>query len=349
MNLPRLVFAAPARFFSLQQRHQAFARLLAEKSGPVIYLDPLQSPGFKAHFRQIQKNLQLLSLTLPFRAANIPVFHKLMVKLSYVLLKQKFKITKDSWLWISEPAMACLAENEWGRIIYDRCDLHGCFPGQNPRAWQYYENLLFERADLIVVSHPRLREDIPPEYNRKIELAENACSEKIQFVARRQPESGSLQLVSSGAHFEWVDCSWLKMLAQHEKVILHIAGAGRGRDFAELIRMPQVRFHGSLEHKELFKLYQQADVGLLPFADLELISAVDPIKVYEYAASGLRVWSTPLTSMKNNRLVERQIADFSDLERAVHEFVPVKNLPSVARWPERLQTILDRLARLQSD
>ncbi|MFZ5952732.1 MAG: glycosyltransferase [Candidatus Rifleibacteriota bacterium] len=344
----RLFFAAPADFSALSQRHQAFARLLADRGFLVFYLEPLRSPGFGCRISSAGNCLRVVSLRMPFRAANSDFFHNAVVGLSLALLKRKFKINDSDVLWMAEPSMAALAACSWSKIIYDRCDLHGFFPGQTPSAWQRYESVLFSRADHILASHQRLLQDIPSDFRAKGILVGNACADEIRAVAGGRSE-GRLRLVSSGAHFDWVDCDWLAMLAQHAGVELHVAGSGRGQAFERLIALDSVKFHGKLNQSELFELYRHSDVGLVPFADIELISAVDPIKVYEFAAAGLRVWAKPVAGLRENVFIDRFIGSYTDLEEAVAGFHPVLQAKPVPRWSERLQTILDKTGLLRSD
>lgn len=336
-----LLFVAPAKYSGLYQRHQAFAALLAQQGYRVLYLDPLQSPGFGIRFSTPGNNLAVAEIFLPFRAANFPWLHKFAAQLAFSLVKRRLE--KKAWLWLAEPSMASFVENDWKMIIYDRCDRHGFFPGQRLQAWNSYENSIFSHADKIVISHPQLAEDIAAKFFNKITLAKNACSEKIGFSARKTGAEKQLQLISSGAHFEWIDCKWLQMIAKNPDVKLHIAGSGRGTEFHALISMPGVTFHGRLDHEKLFALYRESDVGLVPFLTSPLTATVDPIKVYEYAASGMKVWSTPVPSLATHELVDQQISDAHQLQQAIYNYSPLAVPRQVPRWSQRLQTILDRI------
>ena len=181
-------------------------------------------------------------------------------------------------------------------------------------------------------------------------LAGNACAEIFFSSASRQHHSNPpFKLVSSGAHYGWVDCSWLSMISSHPDIELHLAGSGRGNDYQKLRQLPQVIDHGQLDQAALAALLAKCDVGLVPFKNLDLIKGVDPVKVYEYAASGLEVWAPHLDSLRKNGLISRVVANRHDLEQALKRIAVTKNNQPVARWTERLQTILDRLTILTSD
>lgn len=352
MKKQQIFFLAPANYRSLSQRHQAFANLLALAGYRVIYVNPIASNGFVVNFHKEKANLTVLDLRLPFRAANFPWLQRVVAQICWKILKRKFKIGWRQILWIADPAMAMLALHQWNMVVYDRCDLHGFFPGQKKSAWKSYEQLLFHKADLIFASHQALHEGIPPECSGKALLVGNACNAEIdcrKSSGRLAGANRPIKAVSAGAHFEWVDCRWLKMLAKNPAIELHIAGVGRGKDFEDLIGMPQVHFHGKLSQQELFDLYYRCDVGLIPFKELELTIAVDPIKAYEFAAAGLRVWSTPVPGISGHELVDFCLESEEGANAAIESFSLPANDRRVARWPERLQTILDRMGRLQSD
>ena len=353
MKPQRIFFLAPARFDDLFQRHQAFAQILAARNNEVFYVDPVASPGFSVKIKKKSGLLRVLSLNMPFRAANFHFLQQLTGRLCLEMLKRRFKIGVEDLLWIADPSMVEVCKNDWAKIVYDRCDRHGFFPGQNHKAWSHYESQLFEKSDLIVASHKAILEDIPARWAYKALLCGNACadgfSEKMKGRVGTKLTERPLKVVSAGAHYEWVDCRWLQMIAKNENVELHLAGAGRGEEFAKLLQMPRVNFRGRLDQHELFSLYRESDVGLVPFKNSELVKAVDPIKVYEYAASGLQVWSTAVPSIADHPLVDRVVSSQSQLEQAVCDFAPTQKIRKVPCWSERLQTILDRMAGLQSD
>ncbi|KAF1079335.1 MAG: hypothetical protein GQF41_4339 [Candidatus Rifleibacterium amylolyticum] len=351
--MSQILFVSPAAFDALHQRHQSLAIELTKRDQSVIFLDPVRTGGYRRKTRKVADNLEVVQLQVPFKSVSHPAIQKLTVRFAMLLLREKCKIIPASTiLWISEPSLAWLTRHRWQTIIYDRCDLHGSFPGQRKEAWQKYEKLLFARAGLISCSHPHLQNTLPESARNKSVLAGNASADlffgKIRDTA---VGDGRLKLVSAGAHHEWVDTSWLKMLATHAGVELHLAGTGRGKGYEDLKQQPGIIDHGRLNQSELARLLKTCDIGLVPFCDIELIRGVDPVKVYEYAASGLEVWAPPVASLRTNTLINRFIATPDDLDLAIADSATQKRqpAPAVARWSERLQTILDRLDDLQSD
>ncbi|HNX76758.1 MAG TPA: hypothetical protein PLM07_05950 [Candidatus Rifleibacterium sp.] len=353
----KVLFVAPVVFNRLKQRHQAFATELAQSGFSVDYLEPSLSPGWSLTTTLISDRLTLLHLKVPFKAASYPALQKISIRLFQAWLCRFRQLDPHATiLWLADPSMAALAGISWQTVIYDRCDLHGAFPGQRHHAWKTYESFLASRASIISVSHPFLARGMP----ENTLLAPNACSE--EFVARgcqpalndqgkRVAAAAKIRLVSSGAHYEWVDCDWLAMLAELAGAELHIAGSGRGSAFEKLISKSNVVYHGHLEPGALQQLLLSCHIGLIPFKNLELINGVDPIKAYEYAACHLEVWAPDLPSLHANPMISRFIAGPMQAAAALqqHRFGPQVFSGRVPVWGERLQTILDRMAVLRSD
>ncbi|GAB4273798.1 MAG: hypothetical protein Kow0029_13680 [Candidatus Rifleibacteriota bacterium] len=311
--------------------------------------------GLSAKKTRLSENLYCIQIKLPFRSANFRVMQRVVIFLAGKLLQKKLDHNlSNSILWIADPSMAGISNENFKYIIYDRCDLHGAFPGQKKQVWQLYERELFERADLITYSHPMLEKDIPDRLKDKILLVPNACSDMLLNMKYPKKASGNkLILVSAGAHYEWVDFQWLEMITQIEPVELHIAGSGRGNHFSELLNKNNVVFHGKLNQEELSSVLRRADAGLIPFVESMLTRAVDPIKAYEYAAAGLEIWAPTISGLKENPLIDRFINNKFQLETACKELLGNRNRQKIRKkvptWGDRLKSILDRYAELSSD
>lgn len=55
---------------------------------------------------------------------------------------------------------------------------------------------------------------------------------------------------------------------------------------ADLRAAPNVRFSPEVPHDQVARWLREADVGLIPFRDCDLVRAVSPLKVYEYLGAG---------------------------------------------------------------
>lgn len=340
-NKKDILFVSPVAFNGLFQRHQGIALELAKKGYRVSFVNPLKSSGFGVS-TEYKADLRIVSVKVPFKATSSPALHKYAVLLALKLIIKKLRLdVKNTVLWLGEPACAEMTTFDWAEIIYDCCDLHGAFPGQKFDVWQYYENRIVARADRIMVSHPYLGQHLANKAKGMIQLLPNATSYEKQRLGRKIKVGEKLKLISSGAHFEWIDMDWLKMVAGLEGVELLIAGVGRGKGFEELLKMENVTYYGKLAQQQLFDLMAGCHIGLIPFKNIELTKAVDPIKAYDYAALGLQVWAPDVSALKGNRYISCFISDVESAEKAVSSlksigFVEYVHIPT---WSDRVNSL----------
>ena len=84
----------------------------------------------------------------------------------------------------------------------------------------------------------------------------------------------------------WFDWPMLVRVAQHmPEIRFEIVGHGLPKD---LELPPNVVHLGAKTHDELIEIVREWKVGLIPFRDIPLTRSVDPNKIYEYFAWGIR-------------------------------------------------------------
>lgn len=345
-NSKNCVFVSPVNYYGLKQRHQAIANKLKSSGYNIKFINPVKSPGFSIRTSKPQKKFRLIDINIPFRASSHPILQRLSSFLTLKLLNKLPDIqAEQSLLWIAEPSLSEFTNYKWKHIVYDRCDLHGAFPGQNKSAWETYESLIFSNVDLVFYSHPSLKKSIPQ--NIRSRLVPNAANINWQNKTRSKLAK-PLKFISAGAHFEWTDFSWLSNFAEFSDIELNIAGPGRGKDFSNLIKNSNVRYHGILSHNDLHKLMLQCHVGLIPFKDIILTEAVDPIKAYEYASCGLAIVSPDIKGLSENSLVDYKFSNFENISTLIAklEFFSCKK-KVIPTWDDRAKTILDTLCELE--
>ncbi|HOY65515.1 MAG TPA: glycosyltransferase [Candidatus Ozemobacteraceae bacterium] len=336
----RLLFAAPAAWSALRQRHQALAEGLAAAGWDVTYLDPLRSGGWFFEKRDLGRRLRLFSLRVPFRAAEFPGLQAIAARLALRHLVGAGLEPTTTVFWTADPSLSALAPLPWRSVIYDRCDRHGSFPGQRASAWKAHEQRLYRHADLILASSPLLAREASAAGAKHVALVPNAADRSWRSPPPPQRPSGPpWRLLSSGAHFEWVDHTWLAGLARLPGVELHLAGPGRGPAWERLIDDPRVTWHGILDHGRLRELIDRCHIGLIPFRDDALTAGVDPVKAYEYAARGLAIWAPETTALQRHPLVTRIVTPGNAPAHLAADGarVPIQAFP--ATWDDRLAQI----------
>lgn len=342
----QLLFVSPVNYYALEQRHQAIARILIKEGFDVIYLNPVSTFGLSC-IKDLKSSA--VNIKIPFKASSYPFFQNICSRLCLNMLLKRIKLTPSyTILWISEPSHSFFCRLDWRFKVYDKCDMHGFFPGQSLKLWQIYESEIIKKSNLILASNEYIYNNI--NQPQKTLLVKNAVS-KV-FPKNEITISGRINALSAGAHFEWIDMDWLELLANTPEVFLNIAGPGRGEKFKQLIKHKGVKYHGILSRTELETLMQKMHVGLVPFKDIELTKGVDPVKVYDYAAFGLEIWSTNIDSMRANNLIDKFCTNIIDIRNActqlLHKKHVSKSRKQVPLWTDRLEPVITLLKKNRS-
>ena len=346
--MKNIIFVSPVYFNTLKQRHQGLALELANNNCQVYYINPLCSNGFSCKKNKINNNLTVIDIKIPFKASSYPLIQNFAVKIAIKLLIKKLRLkTSESILWIAEPSCAEAVEcHVWQKIIYDCCDLHGHFPKQKINIWQNYENKIASKADSITISHSFIKEHFTACQKNKCLLLPNATFFTVEKTSQTKNYCGKIKILSSGAHYEWVDIKWLEMLTELENVELHIAGKGRGKAFDDLLKNKKVIFHGELNTNQLFELMGKCHIGLIPFKNIELIKGVDPIKAYDYKVAGLQIWAPDIEALHSNKYINSFIKDSEQAKEAIEKMTNIgfnNDLENIPTWSERVKLILPYL------
>lgn len=196
-------------------------------------------------------------------------------------------------VWCTLPQLTKLALHyEADYLVYDCVD---DFPELAP-----YEPAMVAAADWIICTSERIRERLRRQYpGRAVALVRNGYDSGMGLhlpdpaeETPLLPDIGAGRWVGYvGAWAPWVDAALLKRLAgrlpQGDR--LAIIGPEFGR------REAQGLLHiGQLAHHALPAYIRKLSVCLIPFLPMPVALAANPIKAYEYLASGKPVVATAL-------------------------------------------------------
>lgn len=92
--------------------------------------------------------------------------------------------------------------------------------------------------------------------------------------------------------------------------------AGRWK---RLRRLPNLRYLGELAPADLRNAMNEAQVGIIPFVDSEMITVSMPLKAFEYVACGLPVVSTPILALEKHPGLFRLARSPADFALAMKE------------------------------
>ena len=129
-----------------------------------------------------------------------------------------------------------------------------------------------------------------------------------------------------------------------------------GHGFPTGMRLPEnVEYLGAKTHEELEHLAHDWRVGLIPFVPSPLSVGVDPNKLFEYAAWGLRTVSAPMGSVGSapSTFVYRTAEELSDhilqavsTEMTDEEMSTLDRFAKTNTWTERAKSYIDMVESL---
>ncbi|MCZ8520827.1 MULTISPECIES: glycosyltransferase family protein [Paenibacillus] len=175
-------------------------------------------------------------------------------------------------------------------VIYDCCDE---FP-----QWARYEAPMVGYANHVVCSAEVIRQRLELAYPEKgITLIRNAADERF---LEREPLPRPADLPHGpvvgyiGAWAYWVDHPLVMTMARWFPQVQFVSiGAAYG-EVPTYEEYPNVHVLGERPHEALQAYLQHFDAALIPFRYHPITLATNPVKAYEYLASGVRVLSTAL-------------------------------------------------------
>lgn len=328
---PVLYFPAVAWNYRFQ-RPQHLALALARAGHPVLYVDGFLRSRLLPARRLIPlvPGLDLLQVRVPGRPDP---YRQVLTAPAARQMAQ----TIGAGLGAERPLMVFVQLPFWGPLgrelarrlevplVYDRIDLHTGFPGV-PKETAAAETELIRAADLVCATSGMLAEG-SRELNSNLLFLPNAVDFPAFVPAPRSPAE-RLKIGYVGALGPWFHTAAVREAAlRHPDWDFHLAGEIEDPAVAALAELPNVELLGEIPFRAVAPFLAGLDVAVVPFRDLPLTRAVDPVKLYEALAMGLPVvsrrlpeterWAEPLVY-----LYDSAEGFVGQLERALAERSP---------------------------
>ncbi|QRQ79980.1 glycosyltransferase family protein [Glutamicibacter protophormiae] len=212
-----------------------------------------------------------------------------------------------------------------------------------------------QQAEGIVATSPRLRDKISVVTGRSdVHYLPNAAPDELVAATaamrsmahwrehRIRPLVGYLGHLT-GSWFDWP--KFLKVARQHPDIDFELIGHGMPKH----TRLPMnVVNLGPMSHEDCLPHVARWTVGLIPFIESRLTYGVDPNKVYEYVAMGLRTVSAPMGDLERipGVAVYRSAEEFSARLLDAVQFEPDESFYSdcteflsTANWSYRVSQV----------
>jgi glycosyltransferase involved in cell wall biosynthesis len=210
-------------------------------------------------------------------------------------------------------------------LVYDRIDLHAGFPGV-PAGVETVEARLIRQADLVCATAGLLAER-PREVSPRVLLLPNGVDLEAFPGPATRGTGAATTIGYVGALGPWFDVEAVEAAARAlPDWRFRLAGQVEDPEVAALAGHPNLETLGEIPFGEVPGFLAGLDVALVPFRDLPLTRAVDPVKLYEALAMGLPVvarrlpeterWAEPLVYLYDDpegfvRQIRRAVAEQS--------------------------------------
>lgn len=314
----------------------------------------LNSPLLHYNGRLVE--IQPLGL-LPYQNKRFLGSHLLLMNfllLSIPSLKRHLRsvgLDKIDILWIATPSMAYIRDIvQYKLLVYRVADIYQESPFCS-RACKELDIDLLESADAVIVASRPLYEDLSKTFSN-VYLIPNGIDEEV-FTDRpkKMPLEYELdhqpKVVFAGAVREWFDKELLLDLATAFSEVTFYAIGHYSIDISSFSDLRNVHFLGPKGRYEIPSYLVHADVGIIPFRKSKFVDQIDPIKLYEYAACGLPVISSPIQALNGIDLpfvVANGFEQFSmHLRTILKERPRIKVAMNSFTWTARFKQIMELL------
>jgi len=283
------------------QRPQQLMTRFAEAGHRVFYVSQrFRRSGAPWEIRRVRENIYEVSLRGPARnvyrdtldeAACAELFDSLDALRRDLGLGATAAIVQLPFWW--PLALRARGRLAWP-VVYDCMDHHAGF-STNREAMLALEDDLLRSADLVVASSAPLADEAR-RANDRVVLVRNGCDYPHFNAAFSSREPGARPVVGYyGAIADWFDSDLVADLATARPGWDFIlVGSTFSADVSRLAKLPNVSLPGEKPYAEIPGWLARFDVAIIPFKQVPLTKATNPVKAYEIFAAGKPLVAVPL-------------------------------------------------------
>jgi glycosyltransferase involved in cell wall biosynthesis len=265
--------------------------------------------SFTEGIREVEPNLFVLApLAIPFYGSEVVrSTNRELLRLQVKRAMRKLHFKRPiSWSFLpaSAPVSGTLGEEF---VVYHCVDEFSAFSDTNGRHIAELEERLLRKADLVITSAERLRENkakVNPhtvlvrhgvDFQHFVKACEPATEIPEDIAKLPRPIIGIFGLMA-----DWVDQEAIIATAKAhpEGSVVVIGKVAPDCDVSGMKAVPNIHFLGRKPYASLPGYCRAFDVALMPFKVNELTLNANPLKVREYLAAGLPVVSTDIPEVR---------------------------------------------------
>ena len=261
---------------------------------------------------------------VPTRFATI---HPLLLGASKLAIRLLSRKLRPDVIWYSSPELEPVAVAVGTPTLWDCMDLTSLMRSHD-ETWsarvRHLEGLASQSASAVVVSSALLAAEVGRQSldQTKIFTVHNGFASAMAWPVESLP-SPNLVGAYFGTVAEWFDFELvLELLAAEPRLEFRIIGPC----VVEIPVHPRLRYLGVMAHADLPAATVDVDFFMMPFRVSRLIEAVDPVKLYEYVASGRPAFAPQYPEIERfSPFVSLYESNFECL-RLVHQMVQGERL-----------------------
>lgn len=215
-------------------------------------------------------------------------------------LRDKVNLTHPVILWITYPPHSSLVGSMYAEdlVVFDICDM----PSEEFLPWKKWMKEMFSKASVVFTASQVLYDTFSRSHPSVHCVPNGADWQHFAPVPRRTPADFPRRAGRvagyHGALASWLDWRLIQRVAETMPDWNFVfVGPPLGLDPKWLPKRPNIFYLGEKSYEELPSYVGAFDVGMVPFEVREVTAASDPIKVYEYLASGKPVVTTNLPAL----------------------------------------------------
>lgn len=300
---------------SLPQRHYHLTNALA-KENRLLFVEPPENIIYWLHKKRwreprglqrvadIDGNMFLLWVkpSIPFKNYNSLINYIGYRYLKNIVTEASTKLNfSHPIIWLTFPSQHTLIEQfKDEKKCYDCLDDYiSLVSHKNTKLYRKWEDKILNDVDLTIVTHPLLYE-AKKNKTKRIALVPNAVDfmhfNKVHIKKEKKPLENII--VGYWGRLEWLDWPLIKELAEQ---LVQYSFIFVGPLFSTIpSNIPtNVFLLGPKPYEELPNLAENWDIFWIPFRDCKTVRHTDPVKLYEYMATGKPVVVTDAIGFKN--------------------------------------------------
>jgi glycosyltransferase involved in cell wall biosynthesis len=253
-------------------------------------------------------------LVPPRRAPGVRTLNRWLLQRS-VLSKLEETHLREPILWVRFPSpelMDILDEIPNSGVVYECVDDFPAFihwSEATRERLREVERRLVQRADLLVVTSPKLEERLGP-WARETVCVPNGVDLGLFNEGRPgAPLPADIEARLEGPVVGFVGALDLRLdyrlmvetaRAVAPRTLLIVGPRSAGVDIGGLADVPNVVMAGPISHERVPDYVRRFDVSLLPYDTANvLVESVSPVKLYEYLAVGTPIVSTDIPAVRD--------------------------------------------------